>query len=136
MRESLKIAVQERAKHCCEYCLASLLFSTDFFSIKHILPISKGGLTEFFNLAFFCQRCNIHKFTATHATDPATGLMAALYNPRTDRWSEHFEWYENFTIIRGISPTGRATEKRLVLNRIGVVNLRGLLVEKGYHPPY
>lgn len=51
-------------------------------------------------------------------------------------WSEHFEWYENYTIIRGISPTGRATEKRLVLNRLGVVNLRRVLVEKGYHPPY
>ncbi len=136
MKESLKIAVRERAKLCCEYCLASLLFSTDFFSIEHILPISKCGLSELFNLAFSCQRCNIHKFTATHAIDPATGLMAALYNPRTDKWAEHFEWHENFTIIRGISPTGRATENRLVLNRIGVVNLRSLLVEKGFHPPY
>jgi HNH endonuclease len=136
MKESLKVAVRERAKSCCEYCLASLLFSTDFFSIEHILSISKGGLTELFNLAFSCQRCNIHKFTANQAIDPATGLMAALYNPRTDTWSEHFEWYENYTIIRGISPTGRATEKRLVLNRTGVVNLRGLLVEKGYHPPF
>lgn len=136
MKESLKIAVQERAKFCCEYCWASLLFSTDFFSIEHILPTSKGGLTELSNLALSRQHCNIHKFTATHAIDPATGLTAALYNPRTDTWSEHFEWYENYTIIRGISPIGRATEKRLVLNRIGVVNLRSLLVDKGYHPPY
>ena len=73
MKENFKIAVRERAKFCCEYCLASLLFSTDFL---------------------------------------------------------------NYTIIRGISPTGRATEKRLVLNRVGVVNLRRVLVEKGYHPPY
>jgi 5-methylcytosine-specific restriction endonuclease McrA len=91
MKESLKIAVRERAKFCCEYCLASLLFSTDFFSIEHILPLSKGGLTELLNLAFSCQRCNIHKFTATQAIDPATGLMAALYNPRTDRRSLKFE---------------------------------------------
>ena len=136
MKESIKTAVRERAKHCCEYCLASILFSTDFFSIEHILPVSKGGSSELANLAFSCQRCNIHKFTATHAIDPATGLMASLYNPRKDIWNEHFEWYENYTIIRGISPTGRATEKRLVLNRIGIVNLRQLLVEKGYHPPY
>jgi hypothetical protein len=136
MKTSIKKVVQERAKFCCEYCLASLLFSTDFFSIEHTLPLSKGGLTELYNLAFSCQRCNIHKFTATHAIDPATGFMVALYNPRTDIWAEHFEWYENYTIIRGISPTGRATEKRLVLNRVGVVNLRSVLVEKGFHPPY
>lgn len=136
MKENFKIAVRERAKSCCEYCLASLLFSTDFFSIEHIIPVVKGGLTELLNLALSCQRCNIHKFTATQAIDPATGLMAALYNPRAAIWEEHFEWYENYTIIRGISPTGRATEKRLVLNRVGVVNLRRVLVEKGYHPPY
>jgi hypothetical protein len=53
-----------------------------------------------------------------------------------DTWADHFEWYENYTIIRGISPKGRATEKRLVLNRVGVVNLRKVLVEKGYHPPF
>jgi hypothetical protein len=136
MKESLKQAVRERAKLCCEYCLASVLFSTDFFSIEHILPFSKGGLTVLYNLAFSCQRCNIHKYTATQAIDPATGLMAALYNPRTGIWAEHFEWHDNFTIIKGISPTGRATEKRLVLNRLGVVNLRILLFEKGFHPPY
>jgi len=79
MKELIRKAVRERAKFCCEYCLAPLLFSSDFFS---------------------------------------------------------FEWHENFTIIIGISPTGRATEKRLALNRVGVVNLRGILVEKGFHPPY
>jgi 5-methylcytosine-specific restriction endonuclease McrA len=77
MKESIKITVQERAKFCCEYCLASLLFSTDFFSVEHIIPFSKGGLTELFNLALSCQRCNLHKYTATQAIDPATGLMAA-----------------------------------------------------------
>lgn len=136
MKGSIKKTVRERAKFCCEYCLTPVLFSTDFFSIEHIIPLSKGGLTELHNLALSCQRCNIHKFTATRATDPASGLPAALYNPRTDIWAEHFEWHENFTIIRGISPTGRATEKRLVLNRLGVVNLRSVLVERGFHPTF
>jgi hypothetical protein len=136
MKESLKEAVRQRANLCCEYCLAQVLFSTDDFSIEHIIPLVKDGLTALYNLAFSCQRCNNHKYTATHAIDPATGIIAALYNPRTDVWAEHFEWHENFTIIRGISPSGRATEKRLKLNREGVVNLRRVLVEAGLHPPY
>jgi 5-methylcytosine-specific restriction endonuclease McrA len=91
MKESLKKAVKERAKFCCEYCLAQNLFSADVFSIEHILPVSKGGLTTLINLAFSCQCCNNHKFTAIQSIDLLTGAMAQLYNPRTDIWAEHFK---------------------------------------------
>jgi 5-methylcytosine-specific restriction endonuclease McrA len=43
MKESVKKIVRERAKLCCEYCLAQSQFSADVFSIEHIIPISKGG---------------------------------------------------------------------------------------------
>ena len=98
MKESLKKAVRERAKFCCEYCFAQMLFSADVFSIEYILPRIKGGLSVLYNLAFSCQCCNNHKFTATQATDPVTGSVAQLYNPRTDIWTEHFEWHENFNL--------------------------------------
>lgn len=41
MKEAIKIAVRERAKRCCEYCLAQADYATDFFSIEHILPLIK-----------------------------------------------------------------------------------------------
>lgn len=44
MKQSLKKEVRERAKFCCEYCFAQMLFSADVFSIEHILPLVKGGL--------------------------------------------------------------------------------------------
>jgi HNH endonuclease len=135
MRESLKKAVRQRAKFCCEYCLAQILFSADVFSIEHILPLSKGGLTVLINLAFSCQCCNNHKYTATQAFDPLSGAMAQLYNPRTDVWAEHFKWDDDFIEILGISPIGRATVTRLHLNREGLLNLRRVLVQAGFHPP-
>ena len=91
MKKSLKLQVRERAKFCCEYCLAQILFSGDSFSMEHIIPTIKGGLTLLENLAFSCQCCNNHKYTATHALDPATGIVVALYNPRIDLWLEHFK---------------------------------------------
>lgn len=135
MRESLKKAVRQRAKFCCEYCLAQILFSADVFSIEHILPLSKGGLTVLINLAFSCQCCNNHKYTASQAFDPLSGAMAQLYNPRTDVWAEHFKWDDDFIEILGISPIGRATVTRLHLNREGLLNLRRVLVQAGFHPP-
>ena len=65
MKENLKKAVRERARFCCEYCFAQVSFSADVFSIEHIQPLAKGGLSTFDNLALSCQCCNNHKFTST-----------------------------------------------------------------------
>lgn len=136
MKESLKKAVRERAKFCCEYCLAQSQFSADTFSIEHILPLSKNGQSVLDNLAFSCQCCNNHKFTATQGIDPIIGSVVKLYNPRSDIWIEHFEWYEDFTEIIGISAIGRVTVQRLDLNRVGLLNLRRVLFQAGLHPPF
>lgn len=50
-------------------------------------------------------------------------------------WQAHFIWSDDYLEIIGISPTGRATVKALNLNRLGVVNLRRLLLLDGLHPP-
>lgn len=44
-------------------------------------------------------------------------------------------WSDDFTLIIGLTPTGRATIETLFLNREGVVNLRQLLYAIGKHPP-
>lgn len=127
--------IAERAFECCEYCRSQLRFSPDPFSIEHILPRSKGGSDELNNLALACQGCNAHKYTATEATDPASGERVALYHPRKDTWEEHFVWSEDASLIIGLSPKGRATVGKLRLNRPGVVNLRRVLAELREHPP-
>ena len=102
--------------------------------MEHITPRSKGGTNDSDNLANACQGCNNHKFVSTEAVDPLTGEFVPLYHPRRDHWLDHFGWDEDYTLVVGLTPTGRATVEKLKLNRKGVVNLRRLLHERGLHP--
>jgi hypothetical protein len=58
-----------------------------------------------------------------------------LYNPREQRWDEHFSWSEDYLRITGLTPIGRATVEALRLNREGLVNMRRILYAVGEHPP-
>jgi hypothetical protein len=135
MKNAIKNQVKERAKGCCEYCLAQSEFSSDTFSIEHIIPVVKGGTNELDNLALSCQSCNNHKFTATSSIDPASGMVVPLFHPRNQKWAEHFEWDAPCAEMIGVTPTGRATIVRLKLNRSGFVNLRTVLFNARVHPP-
>jgi len=105
------------------------------FSIDHIRPQSDEGETALENLALACQGCNSHKYDKTQGTDPLTGEPVSLFHPRTQSWTDHFSWNEDFTLIIGLSPTGRATVNTLHLNRRNVVNVRAALYAIGKHPP-
>ena len=130
-----RTAVKAQAHSCCEYCRAQEQYSPDSFSVEHIIPLAKGGTNEIGNLAFACQGCNNRKYTNTEAIDPVTGVVVPLYHPRQQTWANHFAWNENFTIIIGLTPTGRATIEKLQLNRTGLVNLRRVLFGIHEHPP-
>ena len=130
-----KRTVARRANNCCEYCWSQLKFSPDSFSVEHIIPRSAGGPHILDNLAFSCQGCNNRKYTSTSAIDPATGETVPLFNPCQHEWMQHFAWNKDYSLLVGLSPTGRATIDKLQLNREGVVNLRILLSGVGKHPP-
>lgn len=130
-----KQTVERRARGVCEYCRSQVSFSSQPFSIEHILPASRGGKTVLENLAFSCQGCNNHKYTAVEGLDPATGKLAPLFHPRKQSWEKHFAWSADFSLIIGITPTGRATVETLQLNREGCINLRRALYSLGKHPP-
>lgn len=128
-------AVVERAQGCCEYCQSQARFSTQAFSVEHIVPRIKGGITSLDNLALACQGCNNHKYNRTEGYDPVSRKSAPLYHPRKQLWQEHFAWSHTCTLIVGLTPTGRATVETLRLNREGLVNLRKVLYGVGEHPP-
>jgi hypothetical protein len=130
-----KRAVADRAKGGCEYCWSQALFSPDPFSVEHIVPRSRGGTSELSNLALSCQGCNNRKYTSIEALDRVTGELVPLYHPRLQPWSDHFTWNQNYLLLLGLSPTGRATVEKLQLNRAGVINLRRILRAFGEHPP-
>ena len=130
----LKREIYQRARGRCEYCCSPAFYAPDPFSVEHIQPRVDGGQLVLGNLALSCQGCNNLKHRATSALDPSTGLLSPLYHPRRDRWEEHFTWSEDFLHVLGLTPPGRATVLRLQLNRVGVVNLRRILLLAGEHP--
>lgn len=126
----------ERAQGFCEYCRCPDSFSTDDrFSVDHILARARGGETIPENLAYACQGCNGKKSDKISGVDPLTGRKVKLFNPRRQRWLNHFGWNSDFTMVVGKSQTGRATIATLHLNRQGVVNIRRAVSQTGLHPP-
>jgi hypothetical protein len=104
--------------------------------IEHIIPISKGGSSEESNLWLACPICNSHKAGKIEATDPVTGEVVALFNPRTQKWSEHFAWSDDGIRILGKTATGRATVQALSLdNDFDALEVRSYWVQAGWHPP-
>ncbi len=133
--EKLRQQVTAQANYRCEYCKTSSRLTGTPLVMEHILPRSLGGTDDRENLAASCYRCNEFKGVKTHAVDPETGQLVALFNPRTQIWTEHFTWVNGGTHIAGITPTGRATVMALRLNNENVVEARAIWVESGWHPP-
>ena len=126
--------IQDRAGNCCEYCKFPLEFSHDAFHIEHIVPLKRGGSGELENLAFACDGCNSLKWTHVEWPDPESGQPALLFNPRTEEWLTHFAWNEDFILVSGLTPVGRATLDLLKMNRPGLVNVRKALRAIGVYP--
>ena len=128
-------AVRQRAQEQCEYCRAPEQINTDPFSIEHIHPVSLGGGNDEENLALSCLGYNLAKGASIDAVDPATGYQVALFHPRLDRWSEHFEWSENLERIEALTAKGRVTITALDSNRQKLCNLWRVLIRSELHPP-
>lgn len=128
-------AVFLRASGCCEYCRSQEQYSPSPFSVKHIIPKADGGENDLENLALSCSGCNGHKYSKTSGLDPVSRQDVPLFHPRQDRWRDHFEWSDDFLLVIGLTPTGRATVETLHLNRINLINFRRVLVATDRHPP-
>ena len=68
------------------------------------------------NLALACRSCNLHKSAHLTGPDDLTGAEVPLFNPRADRWDEHFECDLDRGEVRGRTAAGRATVERLRMN--------------------
>ena len=129
-----KEAVIRRARGLCEYCRSQARYSLGPFVIDHIIPKARGGMTWLNNLAFACSWCNGHKHAKVKVTDPMTGKSVRLFNPRRQRWEDHFTWNEDYTLIIGLTSVGRGTVEALHLNHEEAINLREVLRLLNRHP--
>ena len=114
--------VEARAGGRCEYCGMHQALQGATFHLEHITPRSRGGAFELDNLAWCCPACNLHKSDRTEASDPESGEVVPLFNPRRDAWSLHLQW-EDYRVV-GLTPVGRATVVVLDLNHLRRVRIR------------
>jgi len=132
---SLRAKVAKAAGYCCGYCRTPESITGLRLSIEHIIPESRGGKTVEENLWLACHACNEFKGASVQGRDPTTGKRCRLWNPRRQRWRDHFRWSDDGTEIIGLTPSGRATVVALQLNRTELVAARSLWVQVGWWPP-
>jgi hypothetical protein len=130
----IRAKVRSRAMNRCEYCKCQDKYSPHPFTIDHIVPASFNGPSELNNLAYAFFLCNRLKSNKFKVYDRPTNNWVALFNPKKDRWEDHFAWDTMAMHIIGITPTGRCTIKELKLNREKLIEYRNGLVPFGLHP--
>jgi hypothetical protein len=77
------------------------------FQIDHVISEKHGGLTIDANLAFACAFCNRFKGTDVGSITRSTNEFTRFFNPRIDRWSDHFKW--DGDLIATLTPIGEVT---------------------------
>jgi hypothetical protein len=122
----LRRAVRLRARDCCEYCLIPESMTLAAHEIDHVIAEKHGGPTEAGNLALACALCNGFKGSDLASIDAESGAIVPLFNPRRDRWTEHFR-LENGR-IEPLTASARATVRLLQLNHPDRIEERLLLV--------
>ena len=149
--ETVRLAVRLRARDACEYCLVP---TSGQFQIDHIIPPAlwrdylagrlrpirtaseRTGPDHLENFAWCCPFCNTAKGQrVTHRVGRRT---VRLFDPRRDRWPEHFVFVHNYLFIVGLPGIGQATEQA---HRFNDPRLGGPLGTRhdanlvGRHPP-
>jgi len=135
IRKALRLLMVERARNRCEYCQTQVEKTAMPMEVDHIIPLAMQGQTEESNLCLACTYCNDSKSDRTVGLDVISGKFVALYNPRSQKWKEHFSWSSNSENVIGLTPTGRATVFALNLNRPILIQSRRVWVTAGWHPP-
>jgi hypothetical protein len=124
--------VRQRAGNRCEYCRMKQQFDELVFQIEHIIPRKHHGPDAKDNLALACFSCNNHKGPNLTGLDPITGELSRLFNPRANKWEDHFAW--DGALLVGRTPIGRATIDVLAINLPYRLELRLALTEEGVFP--
>ena len=128
----LRRLVVARAQGICEYCLISEEDTMFGCAIDHVISEKHGGRTRFDNLALACVFCNQAKGTDLGSIFSATGELVRFFNPRVDRWIDHFALVGNK--IKALDPIGEVTARILGFNAKKRVLERKILQRLGRYP--
>lgn len=97
--------------------------------MDHIIAEKHGGSTNSENLALSCFYCNSYKGPNLSGIDPVGSEIVRLFDPRQNRWGDHFQWQD--AVLVGRTSVGRVTISVLRINDPAAVGLRRLLIRAG-----
>jgi hypothetical protein len=129
---SLRREVTERAEGHCEYCLFPSEAAFLTFEVEHIVSEKHGGATSLDNLALACPFCNRAKGSDLASIDPLTQALTPFFNPRTQRWSDHFSLVGAEVVP--LTSVGRVTAIILQFNHPDRLVERERLIRIGRYP--
>jgi HNH endonuclease len=130
--DEVRSLVATRAGRCCEYCL---IHEDDTFlgcEVDHIISLKHAGTDDPSNLAFACVFCNRPKGTNIASIFPPTGDLVRLFNPRQDRWPDHFRI--DGARILPLTKIGEVTARILGFNLSERILERQALLSSGRYP--
>ncbi|MCL4869632.1 MAG: HNH endonuclease [Anaerolineae bacterium] len=128
----LRQLVIKRANNQCEYCRLHETVSPFSHEVDHLIARKHGGQTVAENLALSCLPCNRRKGSDLTTIDPVTATVVPLFNPRVQRWADHFVL--RGAAIEGLTPIGRGTVFLLALNTPDRLARREALIPEGLYP--
>jgi hypothetical protein len=129
MDPRLEQQVWTRARGRCEYCHFPARLTRVPFQIDHVVAEKHRGPTILANLALSCFFCNTYKGPNLAGLDPRSGRLTRLFNPRKDRWREHFRW--NGPFLEGQTAVGRTTIEVLRINGADALAVRQSVMDEG-----
>lgn len=129
---ALRRLVAVRADSLCEYCLVYEDDTVFGCEVDHIISEKHGGATDAENLAYACAFCNRAKGSDIGSIMPGTGRFVRFFNPRTDRWAEHFA-LDGVTIVP-LSDIGEVTTRILDFNNSDRLLERQTIQAVGRYP--
>jgi hypothetical protein len=128
----LRQVVAARADFLCEYCLVAEENTFYGCEVDHIISLKHGGASDADNLAYACALCNRYKGSDIGSISWATGEFRRFFNPRTDRWAEHFHLEQEF--IKPLTLIGEVTARILEFNNSARLHEREEMILFGKYP--
>jgi|SRR5437870_5491991 len=128
----LRALVARRADWLCEYCLIA---EEDTFlgcHVDHVISEKHGGPTSADNLAYACVFCNQAKGSDVGSIIKSSGAFCRFFNPRTDRWADHFSL--SGVRIEPVTEIGEVTARILGFNSLEQLFERHALMLRGRYP--
>lgn len=102
--------------------------------MEHIVPFSRQGSNDEANLALACRSCNLRKGNRISGMSSGSKAEVRFFNPREDRWGEHFQFNVESGEVVGETSVGEVTVEYLEMNSPAQVAARQLWIRLSLFP--